>query len=84
MISGKIVYYKFDPAYIRLLHTNRKLREELNREVDINSKNEKRIHGLLRDLEYCNKTISQQDTTIVAHESEIQEFKSQVSNLRIP
>ena len=74
--------YNFDPAYLQLLDTNRELRKELGKEVDINRENEKKIRSLIKDLEYCKKTISFQDNTIIAHEKEIQELKSQVSDLK--
>src|SRR5437773_1562571 len=72
---------KFDLAYLQLLNTNRELREELDREVDINRENEKKIHVLIKEVEECYNTISFQDDTIISHESEIQELKSQVFDL---
>src|SRR5947208_1481399 len=71
----------FDPAYLALLKSNHELRKELNIEVDINYQNEKKIRNLIKELEHCDRTISFQDNTIIAHEKEIQELKSQVSDL---
>ncbi|RHZ84714.1 hypothetical protein Glove_78g208 [Diversispora epigaea] len=66
-----------DLAHIETLETNKVLRDELNSEVNINILNEKKIQKYLYELEQCNKTISFQDSTIIAQESEIQELKSQ-------
>src|SRR6185369_16709845 len=74
--------FNFDPAYLALLKSNRELRKELNSEVSINQSNEKKICILIKELEQWNRTISFQDTTIIAHEKEIQELKSQVSDLQ--
>src|SRR6266516_2288310 len=74
--------FNFDPAYLALLKSNRELRKELNSEASINQSNEKKIRVLIKELEQCSRTISFQDTTIIAHEKEIQELKSQVSDLQ--
>src|SRR6266536_3066687 len=74
--------FNFDPAYLALLKSNRELRKELNSEASINQSNEKKICILIKELEQCNRSISFQDTTIIAHEKEIQELKSQVSDLQ--
>ncbi|RHZ55271.1 hypothetical protein Glove_417g9 [Diversispora epigaea] len=71
-----------DLAHIETLETNKVLRDELNSEVNINILNEKKIQKYLYELEQCNKTISFQDSTIIAQESEIQELKSRVLNLK--
>src|SRR5271166_3016724 len=71
-----------DPAYSQLLDTNQELRSELRDEVFINKSNEKKIRSLEKELEQCYRTISLQDNTIIAHETEIKEFKSEISNLR--
>ncbi|RHZ90093.1 hypothetical protein Glove_8g117 [Diversispora epigaea] len=71
-----------DLAHIETLETNKVLRDELNSEVNINILNEKKIRKYLHELEQCNKTISFQDSTIIAQESEIQELKSRVLNLK--
>jgi chromosome segregation ATPase len=71
-----------DPAYSQLLGTNQELRNELQDEISINKSNEKKIRSLVKELEQCYQTISFQDNTIVAHEGEIIELKSQISNLR--
>ena len=71
-----------DPAHVEVLETNKVLRDELNSEVNINILNEKKIRKYLYELEQCHKTISFQDTTIIAQESENQELRSQVSKLK--
>ncbi|RHZ69229.1 hypothetical protein Glove_286g15 [Diversispora epigaea] len=71
-----------DLVHIETLETNKVLRDELNSEVNINILNEKKIRKYLYELEQCNKTISFQDSTIIAQESEIQELKSRVLNLK--
>src|SRR6266498_960494 len=71
-----------DPAYSELLDTNQELRSELRDKIFINKSNEKKIRFLVKELEQCYRTISSQDNTIIAHEGEIVELKSQISNLR--
>ena len=71
-----------DPAYSQLLDTNQELRDELQDEISINRSNEKKIRSLVKELEQCYQTISFQDNSIIAHESEIKELKSEISNLR--
>ena len=71
-----------DPAYSQLLDTNQELRSELRDEIFINKSNEKKIRSLVKELEQCYRTISSQDNTIIAHEGEIVELKSQISDLR--
>src|SRR6266540_969773 len=72
----------FDPTYSELLDMNQELRSELQDEIFINKSNEKKIRSLVKELEQCYRTISSQDNTIIAHEGEIVELKSQISNLR--
>src|SRR3989440_12158749 len=71
-----------DPAYSQLLDTNQELHSELRDEIFINKSNEKKIRSLVKELEQCYRTISSQDNTIIAHEGEIVELKSEISNLR--
>ncbi len=71
-----------DPAYSQLLDTNQKLRSELWGEISINKSKKKKICFLVKELEQCYRTISLQDNTIIAHEKEIEELKSQISDLR--
>jgi chromosome segregation ATPase len=71
-----------DPAYSQLLDTNQELRSELRDEISINKSNEKKICSLVKKLEQCYRTISLQDNTIIAHEKEIEKFKSEISDLR--
>jgi hypothetical protein len=72
----------FDPAYSQLLDTNQKLCSELRDEIFINKSNEKKIRSLVKKLEKCYRTISFQDNNIIAHEGEIVELKSQISDLQ--
>src|ERR1044071_5080538 len=71
-----------DPAYSQLLDTNQELRDELQDEISINKSNEKKICFLIKELEQCYRTISLQDNTIIAYEKEIEELKSEISDLR--
>ena len=71
-----------DPAYSQLLDTNQELRSEFRDEIFINKSSGKKIRSLVKELEQCYQTISSQDNTIIAHEGEIVELKSQISNLR--
>ena len=71
-----------DPAYSQLLDTNQELRSELRDEISINKSYEKKIRSLVKELEQCYRTISLQDNSIIAHEKEIEELKSEISNLR--
>src|ERR1044072_9715222 len=71
-----------DPAYSQLLDTNQELRDELQDEISINKSNERKFRSLVKELEQCYRTISLQDNTIIAHEKEIEKFKSEISNLR--
>ena len=70
-----------DPAFVQLAQSNIELREELNREVDINRTNEKKIRQLIRDLEKCEGELIRRSTTIIDQEDEIQTLKKQISNL---
>ncbi|CAB5376848.1 unnamed protein product [Rhizophagus irregularis] len=72
----------FDPAYSQLLDTTQELRSELQDEISNNKSNEKKIHSLVKELEQCYRTISLQDSTIIAHEKEIEKLKSEISDLR--
>src|SRR6266496_1272085 len=72
----------FDPAYSQLLDTNQELRSELRDKIFINKSNEKKIRSLVKELEQCYRTISFQDKTIIVHENEIEELKSEISDLR--
>ena len=40
-----------DPVFVQLAETNIELRDESNREIEINRTNEKNIRRLIRDLE---------------------------------
>src|SRR6266542_1733221 len=71
-----------DPAYSQLLDTNQKLYSELQDEISINKSNKKKIRSLVKKLEQCYRTILFQDNSIIAHEKEIEELKSEISNLR--
>ena len=63
------------------MENNKSLRAELNSEINNNNLNEKKICKYLHELNQCYKTISDQDNIILAHDTEIFELKSQISNL---
>ena len=71
-----------DPAFVQLAQSNIELREELNREVDINRSNEKKIRRLIRDLEKCEGEIIRRSLTITDQENKINDLKIQISNLQ--
>src|ERR1043166_3043665 len=71
-----------DPAYIEILDTNTELRKDLANEIANNKASEKRICALIKEVEACYRTISQQDSTILEHEKEIATLKSEISSLK--
>jgi len=71
-----------DPAFVQLAQSNIELREELNREVDINCTNERKIRKLIWELEKCEGEIIRRSLTITNQENEIDDLKIQISNLR--
>ena len=71
-----------DSAYSQLLDMNQELCSELQDEISINKSNEKKIRSLVKELEQCYRIISFQDNSIITHEKEIEELKSEISNLR--
>jgi len=71
-----------DPAYIEILDTNTELRKDLAEEIANNKASEKRICALIKEVEACYRTISQQDSTILEHEKEIASLKSEISSLK--
>ncbi|CAG8482703.1 10488_t:CDS:2, partial [Acaulospora morrowiae] len=70
-----------DPAFVQLAQSNIELREELNRKVEINRTNERKIRKLIRDLEKCEGELTRRSTTILDQE-EIQNLKNQITDLR--
>src|SRR3954451_10521343 len=71
-----------DPAYIEILDTNKELRKELEDEITESKLKNKKLKSLSRELENCYKTLSHQDSTIVAHEDEIASLKSEIKSLK--
>ena len=71
-----------DPGYIEILDTNTELRKDLAEEIANNKASEKRICSLIKEVEACYKTISQQDSTILEHKEEIASLKSEISSLK--
>src|SRR5271170_146853 len=69
-------------AYIEILDTNKELRKELEEEISINKGSEKKIRSLIKEVEVCYRTLSQQDSTIIAHEEEIISLKAEISSLK--
>jgi len=71
-----------ESAYIEILNTNKELRKELEEEISINKGSEKKIRSLIKEVEACHRTLSQQDFTIIAHEEEIISLKAEISSLK--
>ena len=71
-----------DPAYIEILDTNKELRKELEDEIAENKLKDKKLKALTRELEDCYRTISHQDSTILAHEGEIASLKTEIKSLK--
>src|SRR5688572_16101909 len=71
-----------EEAYIELLDTNTELRKELEDEIAENKLKDKKLKALSRELENCYRTLSQQDSTILAHEDEIASLKSEIKSLK--
>ena len=65
-----------DPGYIEILDTNTELRKDIADEIANNKASEKKIYALIKEVEACYRTISQQDSTILEHEEEIASLKS--------
>lgn len=71
-----------EEAYNELLDTNKELRKELEDEITINDIYNKKLNTLTKELERCYRTISHQDSTILAHEEEIASLKSDIKSLK--
>ena len=71
-----------EPSYIEILDTNKELRKELKEEISINKGSEKKIRSLIKEVEACHRTLSQQDSTIIAHENKIIFLKAEISSLK--
>ena len=71
-----------DLAYIEILDTNKELRKELASEIVTNDISNKKLNSLSRELDACYKIISRQDSTIIAHENEIESLKSEIISLK--
>ena len=71
-----------NPAYIEILETNQELRKELDEEISINKDSEKKIRLLIKDVEVCHRSLTYQDSTIIAHKDEIASLKSEITNLK--
>src|SRR5215216_6950389 len=71
-----------DLAYIEILDTNKELRKELGEEITENKLKDKKLKALSRKLETCYRTLSHQDSTILAHEGEIESLKTEIKSLR--
>ena len=72
-----------EPAYIELLDTNKELRKELADEIANNNITNKKLNALTRKLDTCYKTLTQHDSTILAHEDEIESLKSEIIILKL-
>ena len=71
-----------DPAYLEILDNNKELRKKLNEEIFINKESEKKICSLIKEVEVCYRTIMHQDSTIIAHEEEIESLKAEILSLK--
>ena len=71
-----------DLAYLEILDTNKELCKELGEEISINKDSEKKIRSLIREVEVCHRSLSHQDSTIIAHEEEIISLKAEISSLK--
>jgi len=71
-----------NPAYIEILDTNKELRKELADEIANNNIKDRKLIALNRELDSCYKTLSQQDSTILAHEVEIESLKTEIISLK--
>src|SRR5215216_37851 len=69
-------------AYIDILDTNKELRKELVDEITENKLKDKKLKALTRELESCYRTLSKQDSTILAHEGEIESLKTEIKYLK--
>src|SRR5271170_961754 len=71
-----------ESAYIEILDTNKELRKELDEEISINKNSEKKIRSLIKEVETCYRSLTYQDSTIIAHEDEIISLKAEISSLK--
>src|SRR5215216_3420338 len=71
-----------DLAYIEILDTNKELRKELGEEITENKLKDKKLKALTRELETCYRTLSHQDSTILAHEDEITSLMAKIKYLK--
>jgi hypothetical protein len=51
-------------------------------EIVTNDISNKKLNSLSRELDACYKIISRQDSTIIAHENEIESLKSEIISLK--
>ena len=72
----------FDPAYVQLLNTTQELRSELQDKISNNKASEKKIRSLIKEVETCYRSLTHQDSTIIAHEEEIISLKAEISSLK--
>src|SRR5436305_14890344 len=71
-----------DSAYIEILDTNKELRKELEDEITENKLKDNKLKALTQKLENCYRTLSHQDSTILAYEDEIESLKSEIKSLK--
>src|SRR5277367_6591997 len=71
-----------DLAYIEIIDTNKELHKELGKEISINKDSEKKIRSLIKEVETCYRSLTHQDSTIIAHEEEIISLKAKISSLK--
>src|SRR5436190_21152589 len=71
-----------EEAYIKILDTNKELCKELDDEIAKNKLKDKKLKALTQELNSCYRTLSHQDSTILAHEDEIASLKSEIKSLK--
>ena len=58
------------------------MHKELDEEISINKDSEKKIRLLIKEVEACHRSLTYQDSTIIAYEEEIIFLKIEISSLK--
>ena len=58
------------------------MRKELADEIVENKLKDRKLKALTRELESCYRTLSHQDSAIIAHEGEIESLKTEIKYLK--
>jgi hypothetical protein len=67
---------------VSLVDANKELRKECSQQEDEIKIYNKKLNTLNRELDTCYKTLSRQDSTIIAQEEEIESLKSEIKSLK--